>query len=98
VSEAPVPRTERPGRVQVVITSLLVVLFATKAVLWWYAVLTGTTAVADMTAWGWLKIGFYHVAVVAGVAAVIEMLRARAKPPGAEPVAAAEGGRGSGSS
>jgi hypothetical protein len=88
MSEATVSRSQRPGLVQVVIFSVLTVVFATRAVLWWIAVATGTTVVGDMTAWAWVKVGFYHVAVVAGVVAIVEMLRARARPRDAGPTSA----------
>ena len=90
MSEAPVPRPERPGVVRVVLTALLVCYFAVKAARWWLAVSAGTTAVGDMTTWGWVKIVFYHVAVVAGIVGIVEMLRARARAAGAEPDAAAD--------
>ena len=80
MSEPAAPQSQRPGLVQLVIFAVLTVLFAARAIVWWIEIATGKTAFADMTAWAWLKIGFYHVGVVAGVAAVVEMLRARAQP------------------
>jgi hypothetical protein len=80
MSEAPVAQPTRPGAVSIAITAVLTVLFAIRSVLWWIAVYAGTTTFGDMTAWQWLKVGFYHVAVVAGLAGLIEMLRARARP------------------
>lgn len=91
MSEAPASQCQRPGIVQVVITSVLTVLFATRTALWWAAVAAGRTAVADMTAWEWLRVGFYHVAMVVGVVALVEMFRERARPRNVEAGAAEKG-------
>ena len=91
MSESDVPQPKRPGVVQIVISALLTIVFAVKAIRWWVAVSAGTIAVGDMTTWGWVKVAFYHVSVVAGAAAIVEMLRARARPGGTELDAAADG-------
>ena len=92
MSEAPVPRSKRPGVVEFAIMALLLSVVTVKAVRWWLAVSEGTTTIEAMTIWGWVKVGFYHVAVVAGVAGIIGMLRARARPDSAEPGAPADRG------
>ena len=88
MSEAPTPRPERPGFLRIGFAALLVIWFAFKAVRWWLAIRAGAIVVEKMTAWEWVMIGFYHLAVVVGVFAVIEMVQARAKPEGDAPDAA----------
>jgi hypothetical protein len=45
----------------------------------------GGWAGADVTTWGWVRGGFYHLAVAAGAAAVAEMLRTRVRSGAAGP-------------
>jgi hypothetical protein len=79
MSNSSVTTPTRPGAVSIAITAVLTVLFAVRSILWWIAVSEEATAFADMTAWDWARVGFYHVAVVAGVAGLVEMFRARAR-------------------
>ena len=72
--------------------ALLLSVVAVKAVRWWLAVSEGTTTIEAMTTWGWVKVGFYHLATVAGVAGIIGMLRARARPDSAESDTSADRG------
>lgn len=78
---APAPR---PGVARIVLVVVLTCVFAVRAGRWWAGVSAGTIVVDAMSTWAWVKIGFYHIAVLAGVAGTIEMVRARARRPAAE--------------
>ena len=80
MSEQPVSQPARPGPMSYVITVVLLSIFAVRTARWWAAVAGGKLAVESITTWGWVKIGFYHVAVLAGVAALIGMIRASRQP------------------
>ena len=92
MSDVQRPPAEAPGWGKIAIMAGLTVWFAVKTARWWSAVADGTTPLDSMTTWGWVKIVFYHVAVVVGVLGVGEMLRARGRAQTVEPAPAPEGG------
>ena len=78
MSEVIAPK--RPGIVQVIFMVILTIVFAVRAIRWWVSVFAGATVIKDLSTWEWVKVSFYHVAVIAGVVAIFEMLRHRAQP------------------
>ena len=78
MSSTPDTPARRPGLVTLGIAALFVVLFAVKLALWYHAVWSGATSTSAMTGVQWFRVGFYHVAVVAGIAGIIGMRRERA--------------------
>ncbi|MBX9623506.1 MAG: hypothetical protein K2X82_06805 [Gemmataceae bacterium] len=55
---------------------------AVKAAWWWVEVSDGRTDPGSMTTWQWVRVVFWHVAVVVGAAGVVGMVRERrAGPP-----------------
>lgn len=73
---------------RIAFTAMLVVVFAVKAVRWWLDVSSGAVAVDAVTTVGWVRVDFYYLAVVVGVAAIGGMVRARTRDPASEPGAA----------
>ena len=85
MSSTPTTPARRPGLVSLGVGLLLLSVFVVKTVLWYYAVMTGAAPTSSMTGWQWVRVAFYHVAVVAGTAGLIGMLRERAKASDAAP-------------
>jgi hypothetical protein len=92
VSDVQRPPAEPPGWGKIAIMAGLTVWFAVKTARWWAAVAAGTTTMDGMTTWGWVKIVFYHVAVIVGLGGIGEMVRLRRRSPGPEPAPAPESG------
>ena len=72
---APQPRPPGPVRIRVMV--LILSVFVVKVVRWWLGVSTGASALGTMTGWEWAKVIFYHLAVLAGVVGVIQMIAER---------------------
>jgi hypothetical protein len=57
----------RPSLGRLLYTAALTLVFLVIVAIWWRAWLTGETSPASLTAWQWVKIGFEHAMVVAGL-------------------------------
>lgn len=89
MSEQPVPPADdRPGIGRIVLTLVVTAVFVVRAVRWWVGVAAGTTSTDAMTTWGWVRLGFVHVAAVGGLIVVAAMLRDRLRAPESPPDAA----------
>jgi hypothetical protein len=55
--------------------------FAVKTAWWWLEVSDGRVAPGSMTTWQWVRVVFWHVAVLAGVAGIVGMVRDRRRRP-----------------
>ncbi len=69
----------RPGPISLGAGALLLTVAAVKVALWYCAISSGAASTSAMTGWEWFWVGFYHVAVVASIAGLIGMLRARSR-------------------
>ena len=81
MSDQPVPPADRPGVGKIVLTLAVTAVFAVRAVRWWLGVAAGTTNPEAITTWGWIRLGFVHVAAVGGLVVVAAMIRARLRAP-----------------
>lgn len=79
MSDASGPPARRPGLIGLGVGVLLLSVFVYKLARWYHAVATGAEPIAAMTGGQWFRVAFYHLAVVAGVAGLIGMLRERAR-------------------
>ena len=85
VSEQVAPPADRPGVGKIVLTLVVTAVFAVRAVRWWLGVAASTTNPEAMTTWGWIRLGFVHVAAVGGLVVVAAMIRARLRTPASPP-------------
>ena len=90
MSTPPVAPANPPGVARVFVAALLCTVFAVKCARWWLALWSGAASFESTTGWQWAKLGFYHLAVVAGVVGIVQMLRERARAANASPPAAVD--------
>ena len=81
---APFPaRRPPPGWGHILAMVALTGVFVYKTAWWWLDVAGGSAVPGSMTTWQWVRVVFWHAAVVAGVIGVTAMIRERraASPP-----------------
>lgn len=84
-SSAPIPPPRpRPGWGQMALMAGLFGVFAVKTVWWWVEVSDGRVAPGSMTTWQWVRVVFWHAAVILGAAGIVGVVRERraVPPPG----------------
>ena len=90
MSTPPLAPANPPGVVRVAVGALIWTVFVVKCARWWLAVWAGAASFESTTGGQWVKLGFYHLAVVAGAVGIVQMLRERERVTDANPPAASD--------